>query len=586
MSGGASSTSQAGQAEVTQTSERKIIADFKFPRATLYLRAEDLEPTADLRSAIDKVKRNKNINDLRVLHSNFGHFFCHEAVIGGSLQTSRITSGHSTVTESRQKEDFKAQVGLAASSPKGLAGSMKTSRQKSTDDAEGSNETTVNDVQAFEATGGDAILASNPPEWCVSVLSYQNWRTIERANMSMLGTAVSQCADSSLSHVKEWFLEAVPHLSEYLSVPQSRVMDVRLKVVSDIPGLTDADDPASFSKKTICNYLGHQYGKAVHPIRMGVKRRKSITDEKITNSEKSYGVTVNDLTRTYKQYDVQVQAALFSPAQFQAPVLLQYEVPNRRIEMLTVKEYQETVWQIVVPRGEHLKHDSLVALRSYNNKTNLYLTVFRNAQGHFLPAITDSGDTPFWRVKKLDSAEGSAATSYIREADPIRLCWRFADQTCGFRDYLDDLYGRRRFTKPVDAPAELYLKTPFPGFERADSRIAPKVGAQASAIDPKTFLTVPQPKGAKAQDSATPAEGKEAAAPKPQEPMKPATEIGIPEKNGAAMIMSGDSGVKPSLSLISVLPHKEVWDTKSTYNLFDVTFRIDVVGKLCLVLVP
>ncbi|KAF1836077.1 hypothetical protein BDW02DRAFT_485813, partial [Decorospora gaudefroyi] len=518
LSGGASDTKHDAEGSVTTTSEKKIIADFKFPRATLYLHAEDLEPTAELRAAIEKVRRTKNVNDLRDLHARFGHFFCHEVVVGGALQTSRFTSGTHTVSESRQKEDFKAQVGFAASSPKGLAGSMKASRQKSKDDSDGSDEMTVTDKQAFEAIGGNAILASNPPEWCVSVLPYQNWRTVERAEMAMLGTALSQCADKTLTHVKEWFLEAVPLLSEYLSIPQSRVIDVRLKIASHIPGLTSAVNSAEKRQHDVCNYLGHQFGRPVYPVRMGLKRRKSVTEEQVTRSEKSFGLTVNDLTKTYKQFDVQTQVALFSPAQFQAPVLLQYEDMHRRIEQLSVEEYQETIWQLVVPSGEHLKHDSLVAIRIYHEKVNLYLSVFRNAQGHFLPGITDSGETPYWRIKKVNSSGTGVSGSFIREGDAIRFCWCFADQTSGFRDYHQDFYGRRRFTKPADAPAELYFKTPFPGFEQAKSR------------------------------------------------------------KGAAMMMFGNADVKPVLALLNVVPDQHVGDDKITYNLFDVSFRIDLVG--------
>ncbi|KAF2994067.1 hypothetical protein E8E13_002474 [Curvularia kusanoi] len=568
LSGGATTTSKTGISEAKSTVEKKLIADYKFARATVYLSPGDLEPTAALKAAIERVKRSKNINDLRVLHERFGHFFCHEAVVGGSLQTSRLTSGKSKASESRQKEDFKAQVGLAASSPKGLAGSMKASRQKSSDGAEGNEEHELSDTQAFEATGGDSILASNPPEWCASVRHFQNWRTIERSRMSMLGTAISQCADASLTHVKEWFLEAVPYRSEYLSVPPSRVLDVRLKVAADIPGLTDVYDEATFRKRSICNYLGHQYGKAVHPIRMGMTRRKSVTDQKVTKSEKSFGVTVNDLTKTYKQFDVQSQVGLFSPAQFQAPVLLQYEDLDRRIEMLNLQEYQETIWQVVVPIGEHLKNGSLVALRSYNKNVNLYLTIFRNTQGHYLPAISDSGDTPFWRINKVEDVHSTGSGIYIREGDSIRLCWRFSDQTCGFRDYQDDIYGRRRFTKPADAPAELYLKTPFPGFERADSRVAPKLTERASPIDTKTALAVPQLIVSAADKN-----------PVEMPNTKTASKSTGHDKNGAAMIMSGDGGSKPLLSLVEVVPHKDVWDNKITYNLFDVTFRIDVLGN-------
>jgi hypothetical protein len=211
-----------------------------------------------------------------------------------------------------------------------------------------------------------------------------------------------------------------------------------------------------------------------------------------------------------------------------------------------------------------LQHNSLVALRSYHDKMSLYLSVFRNEQGVFLPAITDSGDLPMWRVQKV----GGSTAQFIKEGETIRLCWRFSDQTCGFRDFCDDIYGRRRFTKPENVEDNLYLRTPFPGFERSDTLIPVKVTGQSIPND----LKIPGGNPGLAP-SETPSIS-------PDKPADSSSGSGQ-EHNGAAMVMSPSPSAKPILSKLSVIPDKGDYLKDSiTYNLFDVTFRIDVIGEL------
>lgn len=38
--------------------------------------------------------------------------------------------------------------------------------------------------------------------------------------------------------VKQWFMQAVPKMSEYLVVPDSRTMDVRFKLVANSPTMS------------------------------------------------------------------------------------------------------------------------------------------------------------------------------------------------------------------------------------------------------------------------------------------------------------------------------------------------------------
>ena len=66
----------------------------------------------------------------------------------------------------------------------------------------------------------------------------------------------------------------------------------------------------------------------------------------------------------------------------------------------------------------------------------------------------------------MQSNPTGADADRVKFGETIRLCWRFSDQLSGWRDYKEDLYGRRRFDKPPEVTEDaLYLKAPFPRFE-------------------------------------------------------------------------------------------------------------------------
>lgn len=120
-----------------------------------------------------------------------------------------------------------------------------------------------------------------------------------------------------------------------------------------------------------------------------------------------------------------------------------------------------------------LGHNSLVTVKSLafpEARYPLTMTVYRNAQGVFMPTISSSADPAYWRVCKMQSNSTGADADRVKFGETIRLCWKFSDQLSGWRDYKEDLYGRRRFDKPPEVAEDaLYLKAPFPRFEALNS---------------------------------------------------------------------------------------------------------------------
>jgi len=117
-----------------------------------------------------------------------------------------------------------------------------------------------------------------------------------------------------------------------------------------------------------------------------------------------------------------------------------------------------------------------------------HMVVFRNQQGLFLPGMSDGDELQYWRLLKADA--GAAVGEHIKEGDKVRLCWAFADQTTGFRDYMDDVFGRRRRQCPPELQSSvLFLKVPFPRFENRtllDEGVLPPPNSMLMAPEPST----------------------------------------------------------------------------------------------------
>ena len=77
--------------------------------------------------------------------------------------------------------------------------------------------------------------------------------------------------------------------------------------------------------------------------------------------------------------------------------------------------------------------------------------------------MSSTDEPSYWRAERVASMSTDVR---IKDGDEIRLCWRFSDQVSGFRDYYDDLYGRRHFQRPAECEYDsFYFKVPYLCFE-------------------------------------------------------------------------------------------------------------------------
>lgn len=115
VSGGFASENSSKNVNTSKTFSKRMVGNYMFPRVSVFLRPEDLEPTPELKQALLLVQSTKDLNNLRKLYSTFGHLFCSAVTLGGSLQTTKIISGTQQSKETEEKEGFKASMGVAFS---------------------------------------------------------------------------------------------------------------------------------------------------------------------------------------------------------------------------------------------------------------------------------------------------------------------------------------------------------------------------------------------------------------------------------------------------------------------------------------
>ncbi|KAJ4200959.1 hypothetical protein NW767_007094 [Fusarium falciforme] len=474
VSAGYATSKSTSTATSTNTYSKTMIAKFLCPRADVYLHAATLEATPELKAAIEKVRKTKNIKDLRQLQSDFGYLFCRRVTMGGRLQTKKIMEETTRTSEQEQKQSMKVSVGVAVTTP-WVSSTVKHTNESGSASSSSTTDKRQEEQHFFEATGGDTLLATNPTAWAPTVGNHKNWRVIERDSLTLMVDAIASM--DGLQDVKAIFAGAVPVLSKYLEFSDSLDKKIRLRLTSPNNGLS-----LSYLKDSAQNdtwappqyYLGHS------PMWYTTPRAMAI-DQNFWGNPRVVGKELEPL---------------FSPRSYRAPAIYGYatnKVGEADFGTAYNEQFASTVWSIVAPYDEALCHESRVILRSEtlqsesvlthteasgkteNLKTSLpstptsSLMIFRNQQGVFLPGMSDDDGIQIWRILKKGAAPGDKIN--IKEGDQVRLAWRFSDQTSGYRDFTDDVFGRRRTSPPAGMEdGTLYMKLPWPRFEPLTSQ--------------------------------------------------------------------------------------------------------------------
>ncbi|SCO90231.1 uncharacterized protein FRV6_14359 [Fusarium oxysporum] len=469
VTGGAAKEDTSGGNKTKKSYAKRTIGSYIFPRVDVFLRPEDLEPTEELRAALDGIKQTKNINALRELYSTFGHLFCHSVTLGGCLQTTKVVESDEDVKQRKEKQSFKAQVGVAVSTPFGAKGNAKGSKE-SQDSAEAFNRSaSTSESMGFEATGGNSILAADG-----SVANFNNWRIIEQTELTPIVDTISKMA--GYHETRSWFFAAVPKLSEYMVIPESRMLHVRFKVAGQNESF------GVISHKRVPAYLGHRPNESVTPVRTNLRVPDRHPKEAFRNGP--FGL-IGDMTKITAQNPGFSTTPLFEPSRTQEPILM--FTSGAELGTKTDEAFSHVVWRLGIARGHSIGPDTLLCVKSAAMpKADLALTVYRNAQGVFLPSISSTDEPCYWRLEPVETPGISKMKGdRYKFGDSFRLTWSFSDQTSGFRDFVDDSYGRLNLTRPSEIKSDkLCFKVPFPRFEGMLSDYMAVLMSTALTTDP------------------------------------------------------------------------------------------------------
>lgn len=119
------------------------------------------------------------------------------------------------------------------------------------------------------------LIISSPPAWSGSVANFNNWRIIEQTELTLIVDTILKMA--GYHETRSWFFAAVPKLSEYMVIPESRMLHVRFKVASQNESFgsyltrryAQCITLVSYSLILIQvpAYLGHRPNESVTPVR-------------------------------------------------------------------------------------------------------------------------------------------------------------------------------------------------------------------------------------------------------------------------------------------------------------------------------
>ncbi|KAJ7736468.1 hypothetical protein B0H16DRAFT_1764089 [Mycena metata] len=278
-------------------------------------------------------------------------------------------------------------------------------------------------------------------------MDHNNWRVIEQTGLMPLTEVIS--AMPNWAHVPQWIAQAIPIYARYINIPQHRTLNIELSPEGVHQRRRDFAPRINLlyrsEEGSVQGYLAHKPQEQVWPVRCGLELRETIKSYNRTKERVVDGHMVMDITPMATQVDSQDLSGLFSPSRTQAPVLQLYDDVCTATGPKGDADPTQTAWKMLV----------LTSLATASGTPTL--TVYRNQQGVFLPAMTSNEGPFFWRIlKTTDNAR-----------DGPNPGWR--DQTDGFRDFFEHTFGRRRFTKPDGVGDVLYFKVPFPRFENTTS---------------------------------------------------------------------------------------------------------------------
>ncbi|KAK5992140.1 hypothetical protein PT974_05540 [Cladobotryum mycophilum] len=177
-----------GSVQNDSTKDCLVHISYNLPRVQMFLNSYTLQLTPECKKDLDAITNEAMMSKFLSL---YGEIFTTQVVLGGRLYAVKAYSARADGDIEVFKKGMAFNASRDFATPVGGAnlggghGSSSAKQDKMTIAG------MTNELQ-WQAIGGDALLANNPPAWCPTVALSKNWMVIERPeNFHMIDLLVS-----------------------------------------------------------------------------------------------------------------------------------------------------------------------------------------------------------------------------------------------------------------------------------------------------------------------------------------------------------------------------------------------------------
>ncbi|SPJ78342.1 uncharacterized protein FTOL_06731 [Fusarium torulosum] len=214
---GAAKANSKDSSSVSSREESSLVANYNFPRVTLYWDHKSLKVTEECLEDIQKVVDARSLNRF---NEKYGHIFAKRVQLGGRLSSSEkvVKTGKGNTTAQAEKLKTNASASISSSF---FQASVSASHEEQSKQSQSSSNKGHNSSMAWEATGGDTLLCNNPAKWCSTVSLHENWRIVNQDEVIPLYQFLSRFSEVGESIIQRFENSAKDRYSNSDSAPKS-----------------------------------------------------------------------------------------------------------------------------------------------------------------------------------------------------------------------------------------------------------------------------------------------------------------------------------------------------------------------------
>ncbi|KAH0443079.1 hypothetical protein CcaCcLH18_01192 [Colletotrichum camelliae] len=159
-----------------------LTVTYNFPRVGIEFDTTTLELTPEC--ALD-ARKVSNRDQVQHFYRTYGNVFVTSLTLGGFLLSTRNVTKDEQTTLDQVKDQTRKAAGISFQTPS-ISGSLGIANSKGSSSSDGSATLNQKATLAWDAHGGNTLLAANPTEWVNTVKDYRLWRLMDQQRVVQL----------------------------------------------------------------------------------------------------------------------------------------------------------------------------------------------------------------------------------------------------------------------------------------------------------------------------------------------------------------------------------------------------------------